>query len=280
MPEIAVYHPQFAHFVIALGVIGVVFRLVSLTGRLRFLSPAATVLLVLTAICAYLGVVSGLEAHEYIEDIPGIRQSINEHEEWGERTRNLFIGIAALELIGLAFMSEKRRNIQRYVHMASAVAGVVGLAFIYETGEHGGTLVYSYGGGVGTRSKNPEDVQNALVAGLYNAAMADRQAGRKEDAARLIAEIERVRPNDPNIKLVTIESMIKDKNDPNAALAALRGFAPGEDRRLRSRVGQLKVDAFEAAGQKDSALVTINQLIQEFPQNQRLKERATKLQAK
>jgi hypothetical protein len=238
------------------------------------------VLLVLTAICAYLGVLSGNEAHEYIEDIPGIRQAIDEHEEWGERTRNLFIGIAALELVGLAFMSEKRRNIQRYVHYATAIAGVVGLAFIYETGEHGGALVYAYGGGVGTRSKKPEDVQNALVAGLYNAAMQDRQAGRKDDAARLISEIERARPNDPNIKLITIESMIKDKNDPNAALAALRGFAPGEDRRLRLRVGQLKVDAFEAAGQKDSAVVTINQLVQEFPTNPRLKDRAAKLQGK
>jgi uncharacterized membrane protein len=278
--DIAVFHPQFAHFVIALGVIGVIFRMASLIGRLRFLSSAATILLVLTAGLAALSVASGDQAHEFIEDIPGVREPMTEHEEWGERTRNLFIGIAAIELIGLAFMSEKRRRIQRGFHMASALAGLIGLAFIYETGEHGGALVYSYGAGPGIRSKKPEDVENALVAGLYNAAMQNREAGKKEDAARLIAEIERLRPNDPTVKLVTIESIMKDKNDPNGALAALRGFAPGDDPRLRMQVGVMKVDAFIAAQQPDSARATITQLVQEFPESAFLKRRAQELQVK
>ena len=278
--DIAVFHPQFAHFVIALGVTGVLFRMASLITRLRFLSSAATILLVLTAGLAALSVVSGDQAHEFIEDIPGVREPMTEHEEWGERTRNLFIGIAAIELIGLAFMSEKRRRIQRGFHMASALVGLIGLAFIYETGEHGGALVYSYGAGPGIRSKKPEDVENALVAGLYNAAMHNREAGKKEDAARLIAEIERLRPNDPNVKLVTIESIMLDKSDPNGALAALRGFAPGDDPRLRMRVGVMKVDAFIAAQQPDSARATITQLVQEFPESAFLKRRAQELQVK
>jgi uncharacterized membrane protein len=277
MPDIAVFHPQFAHFVIALTCLGVAFRLVSLIPRMRFLSLAATVVLVTAAVLAYFGVKSGDLAHEAVEGIPGITRPMEEHREWGVRTRNLFIGIAALELISLAFMSEKRRQIQRYIHYASALAGLIGLAFIYETGEHGGALVYSYGAGVGTRSGKPEDVERALVAGLYNSAMDARKAGRKEEAARLFAEIERMRPNEPGVKLMTIESMIRDKNDPNAALAALRGFAAGEDRGLRLRVGLLRVDAFQAAGNKDSTMATINQLIQEFPANQRLKRRATRL---
>ena len=280
MPDIAVFHPQFAHFVIALGVTGVVFRLASLIGRLRFLSAAATILIVLTAAIAFLSVESGDQAHEFVEDIPGVRDPMENHEDWGKRTRNLFIGIAAIEIVGLAFMSEKRRRIQRGFHLASALAGLVSLAFIYETGEHGGALVYSYGAGVGTRSEKAEDVQNALVAGLYNAAMQNREAGRKEDAARLIAEIERARPNDPNVKLITIESMMKDKNDPNGALAALRGFAPGEDQGLRLRVGTMRVDAFVAAGQPDSARATVSQLVQEFPTSQALKQRAAQLQVK
>ena len=277
MPDIAVFHPQIAHFVIALACTGVVFRLLSLISRLRFLSPAATVLLVASAGFAFLGVKSGDLAHEYAEGIPGISQPMDEHQEWGERTRNLFIGIAALELISLAFMAEKRRHIQRYIHYASALAGLIGIAFIYETGEHGGELVYSYGAGVGTRSRKAEDVERVLVAGLYNSAMQARQAGRKEEAARLFSEIERMRPNEPGVKLMSIESMIQDRNDPNGALAALRGFAAGEDRGLRLRVGLLRVDAFQAAGNKDSTMATINQLIQEFPANQRLKRRATRL---
>src|SRR5688572_3072840 len=152
MPDIAVFHPQFAHFVIALGVTGIVFRLLSLIGRLRFLSIAATILIVLTAGIAYLSALSGDQAHEAVEDIPGVREPMTEHEEWGKRTRNLFIAIAAIELVGLAFMSEKRRQIQRGFHYASALTGLVGQIFIYETGEHGGALVYSYGAGFGVAS--------------------------------------------------------------------------------------------------------------------------------
>jgi uncharacterized membrane protein len=277
MPDIAVFHPQLAHFVIALTSVGVVFRLASLIPRMRFLSLPATVILVAAALFAYFGVKSGDLAHEAVEGIPGITRAMDEHRDWGIRTRNLFIGIAALEIISLAFMAEKRRRIERYIHYASALAGLVGIAFIYETGEHGGALVYSYGAGVGTRLGKPEDVERALVAGLYNAAWHARQTGRKDEAARLFGEIERMRPNEPGVKLLIIESMIKDRNDPNAALAALRGFAAGEDRGLRLRVGSLRVDAFQAAGNKDSTMATINQLIQEFPANQRLKRRAARL---
>jgi hypothetical protein len=85
-----------------------------------------------------------------------------------------------------------------------------------------------------------------------------------------------MRPNEPGVKLMTIESMIRDRSDPNAALAALR--VRGRRRsRLRLRVGLLRVDAFQAAGNKDSTMATINQLIQEFPANQRLKQRAARL---
>src|SRR5262245_55553127 len=279
MLDLAPFHPQLAHFVIAIGVLGVVFRIASLVGRLRFLSSAATIMLVLTAGLSWLSVRSGDEAHEAIEDIPGIREPLTEHREWGERTRNLFIGTAALELASLAFMGERRQRIQRGIYMASALAGLVGIGFIYETGEHGGALVYNYGAGPGLRSGNPEDVQNALIAGLYNAAMQNRDAGKKEDAARQFAEIERLRPNDPSVKLIGIESRIKDKGDPNGALAELRGFAPGDNPGLRQRAGALKLDAFEASGQTDSAKVLVAQLVQEFPQSRRLKERAAKLGA-
>jgi hypothetical protein len=152
-----------------------------LIGRLRFLSLAATVLLVASAGFAYLGAKSGDLAHEYAEGIPGITEPMEEHQEWGERTRNLFIGIAGLELIGLAYGGERRR-IQRYIHYASALAGLVGIAFIYETGEHGGALVYSYGAAVGTRSGS-RGCERVLVAALYNSAIEARRSGRKEEAA-------------------------------------------------------------------------------------------------
>ena len=40
MPNLAVWHPQLVHFVIALGLVGVVLRLLSLLLRSAWLSPA------------------------------------------------------------------------------------------------------------------------------------------------------------------------------------------------------------------------------------------------
>jgi uncharacterized membrane protein len=279
MPDIGVWHPQIVHFVIALLIVGVVFRIISLTGRLRFTNAAATTLILIGTAAAVVAVQSGTDAHGPAERIPGARNAVTNHEEWGERTRNLFLGIAALEIVILVLgTSEKRQRVARGAAFVSAGLGLVGLLFIYETGEHGGEIVYEYAGGVGTRSGDPEDVEQLLIAGLYHNAMKDREAGRGEDAARLISELERRRPNDPTIRILAIESMLTDRKDANSALAALRGFAAGDDEAMRRRVGLLKVDAFVAAMQLDSARAVMAALQKEFPDNQRVKDRAAKLQ--
>jgi uncharacterized membrane protein len=278
MPNIGAFHPQIVHFVIALLAVGVVLRLIWLTGRLKFTGPAATTLIVLGTVASVLAVRSGDDAHGVAERIPGAREAVENHEEWGVRTRNLFIAVAALELVTLLFGSRERsQRLARGFGMASGVVGLVGLFFLYETGEHGGEVVYEYAGGVGTRSGDGEDLERLLVAGLYHNAMADREAGRHEAASRLIGELEQRRPNDPSIRLLSIESSLRDRNDAEGALNALRGFAAGEDTGLRTRAGLLRVDAFEALGQRDSAQATIIQLRREFPQNVRIQQRAEAL---
>ncbi len=276
--DIGVYHPQIVHFVVALLFVGVILRLVSLTGRLRFTGPAAATLILVGTLASVAAVKSGDEAHGPAERIPGAREAVHEHEEWGERTRNLFLLVSLLEIgvLVLSTRGEERRKLARGVGAASAAVGLVGLFFLYETGEHGGELVYSYAGGVGTRSGEPQDVQNLLVAGLYHAAQQDREAGRKEDAARLVAELERRRPNDPSVRLIAIESMLKDRGDAAGALAALRGFAAGDNQQLRVRSGLLRVDALEAAGQPDSATALLQQLQRDFPESGAVKNRAKK----
>ncbi|MEX2283747.1 MAG: DUF2231 domain-containing protein [Gemmatimonadota bacterium] len=281
MPDIGVFHPQIVHFVIALLVAGVIFRLISLTGRFRFTSPAATTLIVAGTLAAVVAVKSGDDAHGPAERIPGARDAVENHEEWGQRTRNLFLAIATLEIIVLLLgtQGEKRQQVTKGAAIVSGGLGLIGLFFLYETGEHGGEIVYEYAGGVGTRSGDPEDVENLLIAGLYNNAIKDRAAGKGEDAARLIAELERRRPNDPEIRVLAIESLLLDRKDPNAAVAALRGFAAGDNEALVRRVGLLKVDAFAAAAQLDSARAVMAQLQQAFPDHQLIRDRAAQLQA-
>lgn len=276
MPDIAVFHPQVVHFVIALGIVGVVLRLVSLTGKAAWTGPAAAALLILAAGASIVAVISGEQAHGIPERIPGAREAVHEHEEAGEMARNILIVVGLLEVAGLALASRTSRV--KLVRAASGVVGLVACFYLYEAGEHGGELVYSYAGGVGTRSGDPEDVTRLLVAGLYQQARAKRQAGDSLEAARLIDELARQRPGNAAIQLLVAESALRDRKDPATALATLAALAPPtDDRFMKLRVGVLRTDAFLAAGQPDSARAVLAALETEFPGHPWLAEAKTRL---
>jgi uncharacterized membrane protein len=269
MPNIATLHPQVVHFVIALGLLGVVFRIISLLWQKSWLNPAAATLLLLGALAGVLGEKSGMDAHGVAERIPGAREAVMEHEEWGKRARNALLVVAGLEILGLIFSSKRAGRPIRFV---SAAAGLAAAFCIYEAAEHGGELVYSYAGGVGTRSGNPEDVSRLLVAGLYHHARIGRDSGRVEDAARLTDELLRQRPDDPTVRFLAIESKIRDRKDHQGALndLALLRVAP-DDARLATRHGLLTAQALVAAGMPDSARTVLTALAQRFPQSTAVK---------
>jgi hypothetical protein len=209
--------------------------------------------------------------------MPGVRDAVVEHEEWGERTRNVFFGVLGLELVALAL---RRVPKARPVEIIAAATGVVGVFCLYEAGAHGGRLVYSYAGGVGIRSGDPQDVGRLLLAGLYQQAQVDRKNGRGGDAATLIDEAQRRFPNDVEIRLLAAESTLLDRGDPRGAVAALDGIAvPNDNRVLRLRYANLRADALEASGMPQAAIEVLRPLAEEFPTNARLRQRLEKLQA-
>ena len=267
-PSFAALHPQVVHFVVGILVVGVLFRVVALTGRIRWTGPAATALLVMGGVAAWVAAKSGTAAHGPVERIPGARDAVVEHEEWGERTRNVFVGVALLELVALALSAGAART----VRAVSALAGLAGVVVLYEAAEHGGELVYAYAGGVGIRSGNPEDVSRLLVAGLYNESQVARKAGKGEDANRLIRMLLDRNPADPTTQLMWAESLLMDRKDPNAALAALDSIrVPANDARLRPRHDMLAADALRQAGRPDSARAVLQALAMQFPANVRVK---------
>jgi hypothetical protein len=185
------------------------------------------------------------------------------HEDWGKRARNVFLIIGAIEVIALIV---KQAKVVRVLQVLTGIGGLAGLAVIYETAEHGGELVYEYGGGPGLRSGEPEDLTRLLVAGLYHRAMADRAGGDQDGAARLIDELGRRMPNDPAVGWVVIESRIKDRGDAAGALEALRQIVPAaDDRRGTIRKGILTADAYKALGQVDSAKAVLETLQKQYP---------------
>jgi uncharacterized membrane protein len=271
----AIYHPQFVHFAIALLVVGVVLRALSLIGRPSFAAPAALTLLTVGTIAAGLAVQSGTAAHGPVERMPGARNAVMAHETWGIRTRNVFYGVMGLEAIALLLWRSPKRRI---ACAASTAVGLAGLLCLYEAGEHGAQLVYGYAGGIGTRSGDPADVERLLLAGLYNQALVERKAGRPNGAAALLTLAAGRHPNDPDVQLAAAESLLVDKKDARAALAVLGRISPPQDNRaLRIRHGSLTADALEAAGQREGAAAIVQALVTEYPDVPRLKQRLDSL---
>src|SRR5213592_3571119 len=237
MPNIGSYHPVIVHFAIALLILGVIFRWISLTGRAPFTGPAAATLLILGAVAALLAVQSGTDAHGVVERIPGARQAVMDHEDAGEWARDIFLVVALLEIIALA-TGRRRVQVARVALWGSALVGIPGVAAIFKAAARGGDLVYGYAGGVGTRSGDTADVTRLYLAGLYQAAQQARAQHDSARAAVLFTELERQFPNDTNVRLLAIESLVRDKHEGRLALNALARFpAQADDRRLQLRLG-------------------------------------------
>lgn len=268
MPNLAVYHPLIVHFAIALLALGVIFRWISLTGRAPFTGPAAATLLILGVIAALLAVHSGLDAHGPVERIPGARQAVVDHEEAGKWARDVFLVVALLELIALA-TGRRKVQVARIALWGSAVVGIAGFGALVKAANRGGALVYSYGGGVGTRSGDTADVTRLYLAGLYQAAQQARAQHDSAHAAELFAQLERQFPNDTTVRLLAIESLMRDRRDARTALAALAHFpVSADDRRLQLRVSFLKADAFVIMGKPDSARAVLERLRGAYPDMQ------------
>ena len=273
MPNLAQFHPQIVHFVVALLLVGVALRIVSLTPWFTFSNHAAATLLLVGTVASVLAVRSGTDAHGPVERIPGVRDAVIEHEEKGEWARNIFLGVAALELIALGLSRKPdMARYGRYAHFASAIVGCLGSAAVYEAAEHGGELVYSYAGGPGLRSGDPKDVERLLMAGLYNQSRVDRREKRPADAAALVNEMAKRFPRDTNVRFLHVESLLLDTKDHPAALALIDSIGvPPNNARFGARAAMFRSDVYVAMGKPDSARAVLSSAIATFPQNVRLK---------
>ena len=269
MPDIGSLHPQVVHFVIALLIVGVLARILSLFPlgpRWSFLNGMAVVLILLGTGASVVAVQSGLDAHEKVESIPGVRQAVNVHQDYGEDTRDIFLVVSAIEIVML-FAATRKPGLTTGLRALSAVVGIVGGVYLYEAGDHGGDLVYAYGGGVGVRSGDTTDVRRVLVAGLYDNLQVARRTGNHEQAARLTDQLQSMLPNDTSVRMLRIQSLVRDRNDARGALAALDSITvQPANQRLRYQKALLQAEAFDSAGMRDSARAVLTQLKKDGPQ--------------
>lgn len=273
------YHPQVVHFAIALVFVGVGFRLVSLSGWLSFTAPAATTLILAGTVASFLATSTGTAAHSPVERIPGVRAAVVEHEEWGERARNLFVVVSLFELAAL-FLSRRHHPRARAVSVAATIAGLGGLVAMYEAAEHGGAIVYRHAGGVGIRSGDPADINSLFITGVYQQALLDRQNGRSGDAIALLELAAARFPTDLDLQLMAAEWAIDVSRDPALALRRIDSLQlPPTNTRARIRAGLARAAALAAQGNLDGARAVVQTLSVEFPENAQIKRRLAELSA-
>lgn len=293
MPNVGAFHPQVVHFVVASLVLGLPLYWLSFLRRPAFLRPMASVLLLVGTLASFAAVMSGTDAHGAAERLPDTRDLVVEHEELGERTRNVFAAILLLELValGLAWRagvesSGPAAGASRMRVAATSVRALVGVAWaagavqLYETAEHGGELVYEYAGGVGYRTGNTEDIERLLRAGLFAQSRVDREAGRTEEAARLVAEMAARFPGSLEVQLLGVESLILDRKDGRAALDALGALSiPQDNARLLLRKHTFAFDAYMLLQIPDSARLALDAVPEQYRESRSVTDRRAKLES-
>lgn len=277
MPSLAAFHPQVVHFVVALIIVGVLFRVLSIPLRAAWLSPAAFALVALGTLASIVAVRSGEDAHGPVERVPGARPAVVAHEEWGERARNTFLMLLAVEAVAFT-LGTRKPGAARSAKIAAAVVGIGAVAVLYRAADLGGRLVYGYAGGVAVNTGDAEDVARLLIAAAHQQAGLDRQQGKLADAAAIIDVAADRFPAHLELQLARVDSIINDRKNPTAALARLDTIqVPTDDTRLRVRAGLLRSSALAAAGDLTAARQVLETLRSEFPNNSQVQRRLAEI---
>ncbi len=148
MEFFAEYHPLLVHFPIALFILYFVFESSGIIFNKEYLLKSGVIILALGVAGALEAVLTGNQAAQLLDAqgliTPEINRVIEDHEEWA--TITLWFYVIVLGLRVFLTVNKKFVGKVRYIFIALSLIGVF---FIYQTGEHGGKLVYEYG--VGTK---------------------------------------------------------------------------------------------------------------------------------
>jgi uncharacterized membrane protein len=147
MEFLSAIHPKVVHFPIAFLLAYFLFELLGIVFKKDFLSKSAHLLLFLGVLGALAAVFTGRaaeEAFDYWNKQSG--ELVAQHEIYANLTLWYFVGLLLLR----TFVSFKKNfvGIVRYVILVLAMVGVY---FVFQTGDYGGKMVYEHG--VGTQYK-------------------------------------------------------------------------------------------------------------------------------
>ncbi|OYV06233.1 MAG: hypothetical protein CFE26_07425 [Verrucomicrobiales bacterium VVV1] len=148
-------HPAIVHFPIVLILLGTFVAVIAAFIKRWHLPWFSAGLLMLGALGAIGATWSGGEDEERAENLsPQADKILEEHEEWGERTRNVAIAAAVLGVAALVTAS-RFPKVARGLSAATALVAIGASYCVAETGHYGGLLVYKHGAGVDTATGVP-----------------------------------------------------------------------------------------------------------------------------
>ena len=160
------------------------------------------------------------------------RSRCMEHEEWGERTRNVFVAIAVLEIAALALrLAPQARH--RGLRVVTALGGLFGVWAVLR-GRRSGRRhrLRACGAGPASARASRRTCATSWSPGLYHNARLARDAGRRRTRRRgsptsWCCRCRTIRP----CASWASNPQIKDRGEPRAALVTLAAMDPSGRRR-------------------------------------------------
>ena len=141
-------HPMIVHFPLVLLIFAVLFDVAGLIlKKFTWLEKSALLLYLLGTIAAGVAFLTGRAASDGL-DIPVIAmRAVNDHADWAEVTLWFFI-IYTIIRLSFAF-GFKLIPLAKIIVVPLVLIGLLGVYFLYQTGDHGAQLIFGYGLGTG-----------------------------------------------------------------------------------------------------------------------------------
>lgn len=164
MEFLAQFHPKVVHFAIALLFVYAFLEAIGAVFKKELFTNAAYIILILGVLGSFAALQSGEQAAQIAEKWDDIGTDtiipfnlIEEHEDYANTTFFYFLALAVLRTLFAINFQKKKKWSEHFekVRYAFVVLAFIGCYFVYETGEHGGKLVYKHG--VGTDLIKPAE---------------------------------------------------------------------------------------------------------------------------
>lgn len=159
-------HPMIVHFPVVLLMFAVLFDVIGLfLPKIDWLKKSALVLYFLGTIAAAVAFITGRAASDGLNIPATAINAVNDHADWAEITL-WFFSIYTIIRLTTGYFS---KLLKKVIVIPIVLLGLIGIYFLYQTGDHGAKLVFGYGLGTGNLISKKDDSIKSEEKKDYNA---------------------------------------------------------------------------------------------------------------